>query len=83
MHGAIFSPSIHGHNRIAFLAPCGIRPPRMVEVQILQEPTSVRPSLDITASPSWLLAEYRPSLDIKKPQPELGFWSLLGDEPRA
>ncbi len=35
MHGAIFSPSIHGHNRIALLAPCGIRPPRMVEVQIL------------------------------------------------
>ena len=66
MQGAIFSPSIHGHNRIAFLAPCGIRPPRMVEVQILQEQTSARPSMD-----------------IKKPQPSLGFLSLLGDEPRA
>ena len=29
------------------LAPCGIRPPRMVEVQILQEQISVRPSIDI------------------------------------
>ena len=24
MQGAIFSPSIHGHYRTAFLAPCGI-----------------------------------------------------------
>ncbi|RKZ63439.1 MAG: hypothetical protein DRQ44_10075 [Gammaproteobacteria bacterium] len=30
------------------------------------EQFSACPSLDITASPSWLLAEYRPSMDIKK-----------------
>ncbi len=29
------------------LAPCGIRPPWMVEVQILQEQKSVRPSMDV------------------------------------
>jgi hypothetical protein len=38
----------------------------MVEVQILQEQISARPSMGITAPPSWLFAEYRPSMDIKK-----------------
>jgi hypothetical protein len=27
---------------------------------------SVRPSMNMSASPSWLFAHYRPSMDIKK-----------------
>ncbi len=64
------------------MALCDIRPPWMVEVQILQEQISVRQSLDKASAPA--IAPYLPPCRHKKTPTEVGVSSsLLGDEPRA
>ncbi len=49
------------------LAPCDIRPPRMVEVQILQEQISAGASCTSTHRHPWLLPSYRTSCTQKRP----------------
>jgi hypothetical protein len=56
-HGAVTAEQFFARSSMGIftppsMAPCDIRPPRMVEVQILQEHISVRPSMGIKKAES-------------------------------
>jgi hypothetical protein len=72
IHGSMWYTAHPEHNRIASLALCEIRPPRMVEVQILQAANICPP-----------IRGYKEPGHKKTPTVVGVSRSLLGDEPRA